>query len=55
MEHEAESTRRMDTVQDRQRKASLRKGKFKDKVPPNLILTGWKGWLSRMEAEGMKN
>ena len=35
-------------------KAKLHKIAFQERAVPNLILTGWRGWWSRMEAEGSR-
>ena len=50
MEREAEATRRM----DRQLKVSRKKDYFWNMTNPNMILPGWRGWWSRMEAEGKR-
>jgi hypothetical protein len=47
MAREAIATRR----QDQQDRAKLRQKTSKDIIQTNLLLTGWKGWCSRMEAE----
>ena len=50
MEQEAKSSRMMDILS----KVALKRV-FKNRFLPNLILTGWRGWWPRMEAEGRKD
>jgi hypothetical protein len=50
MENEAECTRRMDRLTRR----DVKKRIFSDRVHPNILLTGWKTWWSRMEAESKR-
>ena len=48
-EAEAESTR------SRFSKSKIKQMEFKERALPNILLTGWIGWLARMEAEAIKD
>ena len=50
MEGEAECSRRWERKERQAEKESF----FRNRVQPNIILTGWTTWWSRMEAEKRK-
>jgi hypothetical protein len=50
MEHEAECSRRMARLTKRDGKKKI----FTDRINPNILLTGWKTWWSRMDAENIR-
>ena len=47
MEQEANASRRMDRLGKQRRKTEF----FTDRVEPNILLTGWRTWWTRMVAE----
>jgi hypothetical protein len=47
MEQEANASRRMDGLEKQRRKKEF----FTDRLEPNILLTGWRAWWTRMVAE----
>ena len=51
VEHQLGPTQRS----EKQTKAKIKKENYSNLVLPNQLLLGWRGWWSRMEAEGRKD
>ena len=51
IENEAEP----DARRSRLSRSKLKQEDFKERTMPNILLTGWRGWWARMQAEAMKD